>query len=89
MRVVKEKSRGLPPKATETLKNFIFSANKTSLHPLDWQRLYRFVRICHTTRAKPEKGLIWGMLSKEGFDDKKAEYIADVVSHLLDFMNCK
>ena len=89
MRVVKDKSRDLPPKATEALKNFIFAANKTSLHPLDWQRLYTFVRVCHATRANPEKGLIWGILSKEGFDYKKAEYIADIATHLLAFMKCK
>ena len=83
MRVVKEKSPGLPPKAIEALKNFAFLANKTSLHKLDWQRLYKFVRVCHATRANLEKGLIWGLLSKEGFDDKKAEYIADIASHLM------
>jgi len=89
MRVVKEKSPGLPPKATKALEDFAFLANKTVLHKLDWERLYQFVRVCHATRANPPKGLIWGMLSKEGFDDKKAEYIADVASHLLDFMKCK
>lgn len=89
MRVIKEKYRGLPPKATEALKDFTFLANKTSLHLLDWQRVYTFVRVCHATRVNPEKGLIRGMLSKEGFDDNKAEYIADIISHLLDFMKYK
>ena len=89
MRIVKEKSPSLPPKATKALKDFVFLANKNCLHKLDWERFYQFVRVCHATRANPPKGLIWGMLSKEGFDDKKAEYIADVASHLLDFMKCK
>jgi len=89
MRVVKEKSPDLPPKATKALKKFTFLANKTSLHSLDWERLYQFVRVCHATRANPPKGIMWGILSKEGFDDKKAEYIADIASHLLVFMRCK
>ncbi|HUV41386.1 MAG TPA: hypothetical protein VMW23_06345 [Sedimentisphaerales bacterium] len=89
IRVVKEKSPNLPPKATKALKNFALLANKNILHKLDWERLYQFVRVCHATRTNPSKGLIWGMLSKEGFDDKKAEYIADVASHLLDFMKYK
>lgn len=89
MRVVKEKSPGLPPKATKALEDFAFLANKTCLHPLDWQRLYRFARVCNATRAIPPKELIWAMLSKGGFNDKKAEYISDIASHLINFMKCK
>lgn len=89
MSVIKEKSQGLPPKATEALKKFAFLANKTSLHTLDWKRLYMFVRVCHATRANPSEGLIRGLLSKEGFDDENAGYIADISSHLLDFMKYK
>jgi len=87
MRIIKERTRDLPPKASEALDDFAFLANKTSLHPLDWRRLYKFVRVCHATRANPSKGLMRGILGKKGFDDNKAEYIADVASHLLDFMN--
>lgn len=89
LRVIKEKGYKMPPKATKALQDFSYLANKTMLHPLDWQRLYEFVRVCHATRANPEKGLINGMLCKEGFDEKKAEYIADIASHLLDFMKYK
>jgi hypothetical protein len=89
MRIVAEKKRNLPPKSSEGFKQFTDLANKNCLHPLDWNRLYRFVRICHATRVRLSEGRLRGLLVKEGFTDDYATYISDIAYHCYEFMKTK
>ena len=38
---------GLTPKSEPFFRQFVNNANKLSLHPLDWDRWYDFVHVCH------------------------------------------
>ena len=89
MVVAKEKHYEFPVKAKIAFDRFTNSANKNCMHPLDWKRLYLFVRTCHATKVNLSKEFIWNSLCKEGFDDDKAERIADITFHLSQFAKLK
>jgi hypothetical protein len=89
MRIVPDKYFILPPKSNKAFKQFADLANKSCLHPLDWNRLYRFVRICHATRVCPSEEQLRGLLFKEGFTDDYAAYISDIAYHCYEFMKTK
>ena len=89
MRIVPDKYFILPPKSNKAFKQFAGLANKSCLHPLDWNRLYKLVRICHATRVCPSKEQLRGLLFKEGFTDDYATYISDIAYHCYKFMKTK
>jgi len=89
MRIVSCKCYSLPPKSKKAFKQFSYLANKSCLHPLDWNRLYRFVRICHAARVCPSEEQLRGLLIKEGFTDDYAAYISDIACHCYEFMKTK
>lgn len=71
----------LTPKAQEAFDEFAHAANKESLHPLDWERFYRFVRVCYATGNDPYESDVVFFLRKGGFAPKDAEFVAQVFLH--------
>ena len=82
----------LSPTVRESFVRFINAANKKSLHPFDWKRFYKFVRICHSRRARQTPSDIRTMLIRGHFTREKADYLADLYEHgrgLLDTRNMR
>jgi hypothetical protein len=75
----------LPPNAHRAFQNFVTLANKGSLHPLDWNRFYRFVYACRATRVNPTHDDLIRLLEKESFDAEYAKQIASIFGYLMDF----
>ncbi len=73
-----------PPQSRECFDNFIRAANNKILHPLDWQRLYRLARVCHsTTRIPPGEEEFARLLLEAGFSEEYSWKISDTFQHLL------
>lgn len=75
----------LRPAARKAFDEFAGWAYKRCLHPLDWQRFYRFVRICHATRNDLYESDLVFFLKAAGFDAAYATEIAHVFLHLREF----
>lgn len=74
----------LPPTAGELFKRFTSMANTLSLHPLDWQRFYEFVRDSRMRTPLSEEDMA-RLLTKDGFSEQYALKIAGVYDHLIRF----
>jgi hypothetical protein len=77
----------LPPKAAEAFNRFARRANKSLLHPLDWEMLYRFVYICRATRVTLSEDDFYRLLANEGFAN--AKQISIILGHLSSFARMK
>ena len=72
---------------TKTLfERFALLANTSSLHTLDWDRFYDFVRECRQELPEP---VVRAHLTKAGFPIEKAERIAEIHTHLWAFKRRK
>lgn len=74
----------LPPQSQRLFKRFTNLANRTGLHPLDWQRFYEFVRDSRMRKPLSEEDMAF-LLKKEGFPEQHAREIAEIYSHLRNF----
>jgi hypothetical protein len=69
-----------------SLKNFnrfTILSNKSSLHPLDWKRLYQFVRRSRSNTLS--EGEMAALLVQHGFSEQYAERIALIYTHLCEY----
>jgi len=73
----------LPPKAKQAFDRFSKRANKLSLHPYDWDYLYRFVYVCRATRVNLSEVDMYRLLMTHRF--RQAEEIAGIFDHLNNF----
>jgi hypothetical protein len=73
----------LPPKASKAFQVFVGGANKSLLHQLDWERLYRFVSVCRATRVTLSEDDVYRLLTSEGFSH--AKHISSIFYHLSNF----
>lgn len=71
----------LPPMARKIFDTFVRHANTSMLHPLDWERFYRFVRFCHARRVKLSYDDLVLLLIENRFSEKYAMSIAEVYKH--------
>lgn len=71
----------LPPGARAKFDCFVNSANKSILHPLDWQRFYFFIGHCHATRVHCNPSELRRLLVHAGFSEEYAEKLAEVYDH--------
>lgn len=76
------KKKELSPQSSKLFNRFALLANKSSLHPLDWERFYEFVRY---NRQKLSEHYVRDALEKFGFSREKAIYIADIYAHLIEY----
>jgi|GEM_PF-1611677 len=72
----------LPRHAAKLFSRFCVTANKSGLHPLDWQRFYDFVR--HARTEVPE-GTLRLLLMQTGFSAAEAARLSDIYQHLSAF----
>lgn len=76
-----EHKKNLPQKAQVLLDTFLLHANKSMLHPNDWNRFYRFIWHCtkHNVVVYPMELAAW--LEEAGFSSEYASEIAAVFEH--------
>jgi len=75
----------LSPAAQKEFNEFVQGANLRCLHPLDWQRFYRFIRVCYATHNNPYESDVAFFLRKAGFASEYANFISQVYMHCRDF----
>ena len=63
------------------LRLFAAQANKSSLHPLDWERFYRFVVSAHQFRKAWSHTDVKHILEKLGFPTEMATELAEAYWH--------
>jgi len=68
-------------KADFYLDQFTRLANKTSLHPLDWARFYRFIGIAHASRIGWSHADLHRRLVKAGLTNETATELAEAYWH--------
>jgi hypothetical protein len=70
-------ARPIAPETRRRLHAFCALANRSCLHPLDWERFFRFIRFCHQRRPSITSGQVRGELRLNGFSDALAERLVD------------
>ena len=71
----------MAPKTKTAFDFFVDHANKGGLHPNDWDRFYKFVRIAHRYRSQIWEQDVKQALIKEGFFEEDARYLSTVYCH--------
>ena len=71
----------LSSKVQTVFDEFISQANKSSLHPLDWNRFYSFICASYRFRSKLPGFEIKELLLKEGFPQDVASDLSSVYDH--------
>ena len=71
----------LSPKLQPIFDRFVSHANKLSLHPYDWDRLYSFISDSHRLRSTALGFDIKELLSAEGFPEETASDLSSVYDH--------
>ena len=66
-------TKGLTERAQRHLATFISAANKRIPHPLDDERFYAFIRVCHIDNVKMSETEVAEELVRGGFDEEMAE----------------
>jgi hypothetical protein len=74
------RSNTLPPTADRFLSRFLSDANIQMLHPLDWERFYEFVAVCHRTQVSLARD-IKPQLQTAGFDEANVNILLSVYAH--------
>ena len=74
----------LPPESTKLFKEFTHLANKSVMHPRDWDRFYYFVRKNRMKRSISTEEMNY-LLVKDGFSQEYANRISLIYSHLAAF----
>lgn len=68
----------LSPTARKYFDFFTSNANKSALHPLDWNPFYNFIRLCQEQHSKLTPDDLAYLLVHEGFWEQDAHYLADI-----------
>lgn|SRR5487761_731941 len=63
------------------LRLFAIQSNKKSLHPLDWERFYRFIVSAHQFRKRWNHSDVKRLLESYGFSENKAKGLAEIYWH--------
>ncbi|MBO9580136.1 MAG: hypothetical protein J7498_04520 [Sphingobium sp.] len=80
------KETRLSPRTKTLFERFAVLANTASLHPLDWDRFYAFVR---EGRQELPGYELRAMLIARGFSNEKAGHLSEVYAHLWNFKRRK
>lgn len=81
-----EKSFRLPFTIEKIFKTFTGFANKSCLHPLDWERFYKFIRACHYHRWK-KPDVLEQLLRNEGFTEEYARELTMIFDHSYEVLS--
>ncbi|WPE22665.1 hypothetical protein [Shinella zoogloeoides] len=76
----------LPPQSKRLFERFSILANTRTLHPLDWERFYLFVR---NSRKELPEGALRPLLIQKGFSSEMAQMLSELYYHLWRFKRLK
>lgn len=71
----------LPAAARRVFDAFLDDANKTVLHPLDWERFYFFIRHCSARRVRCRPGDLQRLLIRAGFGEDQSHRLCSIYEH--------
>jgi hypothetical protein len=71
----------IPATVKPYFNSFVGCANMGMLHPNDWDRFYRFIRVCHKKRVGLIESDIARLLTQAGFDEEYARQLGNVYDH--------
>lgn len=71
----------LSPKVQPLFDAFTNLANKSALHPYDWNRFYAFLCAAHRFRSRLSGSDVKELLLAQGFQEDYASDIAEVYEH--------
>jgi len=71
----------MPEEARKSLVQFIFHANKSGLHPLDWRRFYDFIIVSHRLGIELTETNVAPLLEEGGFSPEHARAISNIYHH--------
>ena len=71
----------LSPKVQPLFDAFTNLANKSTLHPFDWNRFYAFLCAAHRFRSRLSGSDVKELLLAQGFQEDYASDIAEVYEH--------
>jgi hypothetical protein len=75
----------LPPTAAAAFRAFVHSANWSCLHPLDWDRFYRFVWTCVRHRVAVDDEQVSELLRAERVPPDRCEELGRLFNRLRKF----
>ena len=67
--------------ANGSFQLFVRMANKSRLHPLDWERFYSFVRVCESSSESLSESDLSRILKQSGFDAEYSELLSAIYYH--------
>ena len=70
-----------PEEVRKSWTQFIFHANKSRLHPLDWQRFYDFIIASHKLETETTETDVALLLEENGFSEAYATLLSHVYHH--------
>lgn len=76
----------MTPAAKKAFDHFVVRANKSSLHPLDWEDFYYFVYVCRTTRLTLYPDEVRWFCRRAGFSAEQARALGDTFHHCSEFL---
>ena len=59
------------------LQSFVHLANKSHLHPLDWQRFFEFVTTGHEDKSPVDQSLLQSVLKQESLNPREIDRLVD------------
>ena len=71
----------MAPEMKEVFDFFVDHANKSGLHPLDWERFYQIVRTAYRHRSQIWEQDVKQALINEGFSEEYARELCIVYTH--------
>lgn len=89
--VQKSKENTLPklPEASKAkFDAFSLLANKRTLHPLDWEHFYQFIRYSHARRLNLEATELAMLLRSSGFSQHQADKLSSIYEHGRGILSC-
>lgn len=75
----------MTPMAQKAFDHSALTANKSALHPLDWEKFYRFVTVCRRTNLVLDESEIRWFCRRAGFSPDQSSALATAYSHCSDF----
>lgn len=72
-------------KAKEAFDHFVHTANKESLHPLDWEAFYRFIYVCYRTHNFFYEDEVRWFCRRAGFSQRQADSLQLAFFHCYHF----
>lgn len=76
----------LKPAAQKAFERFVVTANKSSLHPCDWEDFYHFVYVCRKTKVLLYPDEVSWFCRRAGFSAELANALSMAFHHCTEFL---